>query len=530
MKRLVVVFGLSTALGCSPRASESTGIDTWAGDFELASAVDLIQLSRLRRIDGTLFIHHHAGQSSLQLSSLVEIRGDLVVESLPSSGSGLRVELPGLLQLGGGIRLSAAGDPITLSAPRLGRADFVELREGQFGLELDQLIELRGRLRVEDVDLESLRLPALRALQGDLRLRRARPVGGEMVDEMWVEAELPISLPSLVDLDGSLELRQTGTFALVAPALDALGGSLIVEAGTVRLEFEKLRVLDGSLRIEDAVFDLQTPGLVRVRGALEVVSSTFTGAPTLDRLRTLDLGQLEHIEGNLRVRDVKGLESVALSSLAAIDGSLQLSGLPALAEVDLSKLSSLPSDLRLERLAMPEVRLDALGNVEGSLVVEDLTRLELVAPLLTTIGQSLEVERSELSELRLPALSDIGRSLFLRQSTLPALTTLEHLTRIGVDLELSDGSGTRTFDLPLLERIGGGLNDQLGDLEVLRNTHLSSLVFPRLTRVLGAIEIRDNPALDPVALSSSLAGVEATTTRTCGNGGEADCRRVPPNG
>ncbi|MEL6190045.1 MAG: hypothetical protein AAFU79_35925, partial [Myxococcota bacterium] len=144
-------------------------------------------------------------------------------------------------------------------------------------------------------------------------------------------------------------------------------------------------------------------------------------------------------------------------------------------------------------------------------------------PKLTTVAQDLELSVLEAEVLDLSGLASVGRSLTLREVAMASDPDLPALRSVGVNLEIDKGSGLRQLDLPLLEQIGGGQSDSFGDLRISESSDLVGLQVPRLVRVSNAIEIRDNPRLDPDALEQSLSGVGSASRLLCGNGSGDAC-------
>ena len=510
---LVVV---ALAIGCGPVNQPLDLDDVWPGDLVFEQPAQLVQLSRVSAIAGSLIIRSTAELATLSLPGLVRVEGDVIIEKLPM-GPELRVELPNLLQLGGGVELRDLGAPVTFSAPRLGRADYIRLARGAPKLELDLLLLLRGRLQVEDVELEALTLPSLESVGGELLLRRVRtadPSGA---------AEIPVDLPRLRDIGRNLTLSGTTETRFSAPELLTLGGTLELDGAKVALQLDRLNTIDGGIRILESVFDLDAPALMEVRGRITLSEGVFEGPPRSGRRRGLFLPALERVAGSIRVSDFMGLESFEAPALRSAEGEVVFSGLPDLMRIDLGLVQRIFGDLVVELLFDTTLVALELLQIDGPMRISTMRKLNCELPRLTTVAQDLELSVLEAEVLDLSSLESVGRSLTLRQVAMASDPDLPALRSVGVNLEIDKGSGLRQLDLPLLEQVGGGQSDDFGDLLISENSDLVGLQVPRLVRVSNAIEIRDNPLLDPDALEQSLAGVGSASRLICGNGTSDAC-------
>lgn len=516
--RLLLLVPVALSAGCSPVPLDPAASDTvWPGDFELSQPTELVRLSRLRRIEGSLVLRSTASLDTLNLPQLSDVEGDLVIAGLPVLDVPVRIELPELLTLGGGIRLEGLGDPVTVSLPKLGRADFLRASGGRFAFELDGLLELRGALELADGAIEQLDLPTLEVVEGSLRLRRLRTT------DTTGEAEIPVRLPRLLRIGGGLELRGTTRMELTAPRLLSVGGGVSLDGALARLLLDGLQSLDGDLSIRESRFDFFAPTLERIAGRLEMDEGVFEGPPREDRLSSLRFPALTAVARALTVRRMQGLQGLEFPVLESVGGEVWVEQVPDLQRLDLQALPSVPADVHLEAVFDVEVRLDALTRVDGPFVIRTLRTLTLDAPRLRSVGQDLQLSVFEAEQLSLPALQTVGRSFVLQRASLPAELDLRALRTVGVDFGLEDTAGLAALSLPALERVGGGQGDSFGDLRVARNLDMAAVAVPRLVEVLGTLEFRDNPALDPERLDTSLAGVQAGRRTVCGNGAGTPC-------
>ncbi|MEL6183133.1 MAG: hypothetical protein AAFU79_00820, partial [Myxococcota bacterium] len=356
-------------LGCGPVNEPLDLNDVWAGDLVFEQPAQLVQLSRVSSVAGSLIIRTTAELATLSLPGLVRVDGDVIIEKLPMDGPELRVELPNLLQLGGGVELRDLGVPVTFSAPRLGRADYVRLARGAPKLELDLLLILRGRLQVEDAQLDALAFPSLESVGGEILFRRVRtadPSGA---------AEIPVDLPLLREVGRNLTFAGTTETRFSAPELLTLGGTLELDGAKVALQLDRLNTVDGGLRILESVFDLDAPALMEVRGRITLAEGVFEGPPRSGRRRGLFLPALERVAGSIRVMDFMGLESFEAPALSSAEGEVVFSGLPDLVLIDLGRVQRIFGDLTVELLFDLRLTAPELQQIDGPMRVSTMRKL-----------------------------------------------------------------------------------------------------------------------------------------------------------
>lgn len=485
-------------------------------DFVLDRPDQLVQLARLDVIEGSLILKTTAELDVIELPNLRRVTGNLVVEGLSQREVPLRIELSGLLEMGGGIRVGGNGMPVIVDAPRLGRIDFLRLSEGQVGVELDGLLVVRGAITVSDAEIDRLDLPAVTSIEGGLHLRRTLGTDPEGLRAIGVD------LPVLTRLGGGLEIRSVTSAELSAPALERVGGHVDVDRASVRIALDSVRTIDGDLRFRETNFDLLAPSLETLRGHLVASEGVFEGPPRADRLRSWRFPSLNVIEGSIEIDRIERLEGIEIPALGTLNGDIRVFGAPDLIRVDLRGLGRAQSDVVLEDLVDVALRMDVCERIDGPLRIRRTRKLIVELGRLRSVGQGIEIDTVELERLELGALDAVGRSFVLRRWSTTSPIELEALRQVGETLNLSDGAGWMLMDLPILERVGG---QGFGDLILARNAGLGELRFPRLVEVGGTLEVADNPDLTPTRARASFEGVRASRLIICGNGGAEPCPR-----
>ncbi|MFM2160733.1 MAG: hypothetical protein RLZZ383_245 [Pseudomonadota bacterium] len=319
-----------------------------------------------------------------------------------------------------------------------------------------QLVGIGGALRLGAVGLQTVDLPALRSVAGDLDLRGAAglaalslPALREVAGSVWADrgsALATLSLPELASVGGDVRLIDASALATLAmPRLGTVGGGLVLSGLTswaTWVDFASLRSVGGDV--------------VLTRDA-----------------------QITNVEGINQLASVGG--DVVFSELDALDG---LSG------------------------------LNDLVNVGGSLRIVDDPMLRGVDGFLRleTVGKALEIARAPqlVAVNGFGAVSRVGvegdwvyGEHRLAWTDVPALTrapTMSGLTRVGA-LEVLRADALDALDFPSLVVV----DRQLAVVQVGGLRTLNGLAAVR--RIGTDVAITGNPALPSAAVEAFLAAV-----------------------
>lgn len=202
----------------------------------------------------------------------------------------------------------------------------------------------------------------------------------------------------------------------------------------------------------------------------------YTVATSVD---ALVLRGIRHITGNLLITGVNAA-SLTLASIEQVDGVVAVTENDTLVDVTLSSLRFVGSAFGISsNTSVKSVKLPLLETIVGE----------------ETMGMALMVSGNDaLDSLVFPRLSTVEKSVVVVNN--PVLAT---------------------FELPMLETVGGGFGVQAtaitslesralssvgGDLTLQGNTALTSVSLPALTTVDGDIQMMNNPALLSVSLAS----------------------------
>ncbi|KAL4927214.1 GPI-anchored protein Ecm33 [Aspergillus undulatus] len=248
---------------------------------------------------------------------------------------------------------------------------------------------------------------------------------------------------------------------------------------------------------------------------------------------SITINGVQRIKGALTASGGANITSLAAPSLETIDDAFRLEGVTSLTSLDFPKLTSVGE---IDFQAVPI--LQSLGFTSGvtkagsvSIVNTGLTSLDGIS--LDQVGRFVVTDNTQLESvdvnelknatnlinfagnyddlaIKLPNLSS-GTNLTIRNVSsvsLPSLKKLEgqlgfwgnafsslsapNLTESG-DLVFEDNSNLRNLSLPALEKVNGGFL-------ITRNDKLSSINFPKLATVTGAIDF--SGAFDKATLPS----------------------------
>jgi hypothetical protein len=198
----------------------------------------------------------------------------------------LRVEAQGTLDAlaGRGTASTTLRHP---GAPRLATLLFGEgggawLGEGSFSLVANLALTEQG-IASEHAELVAGLLRARFALS--LALDRARPrLAGRIAAErlplpdwQWRAAE-PFAIAALAGFDAEVAVEAARIEPLGSPALEAAGGTLLLEDGVLRLEGGRARLAGGSLQARGALEPAEGDRPPRLSAAVTLSGATLTGA------------------------------------------------------------------------------------------------------------------------------------------------------------------------------------------------------------------------------------------------------------
>lgn len=358
---------------------------------------------------------------------------------------------------------------------------------------------ITGSLTIEASELESLSLPRLSEVGGDVIIRDngklsridlplLRIVGGG-VFVLNVPKLEQVNLPELAvagdhvvfgrhrDLDAALSPDSPGSAlaAVELPALKAVGGAVVFRNNPKLERF----ALPSIVRVGDGLLIERNHDLTR-----------FVLAPTAQIFRTIriddndaleDLGGLRDLvtaHGDLVLRDLEELKDLAaLANLRKVKGNLQI------------------AHNRLNTLELP-----ALESVGATFEVLDQVNIpKLDFPVLNSVGDRFEIHgNNSLGQVRLTALATVGGNLDISANFDLEQLALPALGRLGGDLGFVDNANLKVLSAPQLAEIQD-------NLVVKANAQLTGFEFPALTKVHGYVTIQDNPALE------SLDGLSKVT-------------------
>lgn len=350
-----------------------------------------------------------------------------------------------------------------------------------------------GSLLVRAGAGQNVYLPALEAIGGDL-----------VVEE---DAELTgLALPALVMVGGSVVIKPRPQLRSVGlPRLEVVGGDVSVGQ-------EESLDAEPPPGVVSALAELGFPALrnvggsILVRGHGQLVHLDLFALQEALGLELARNGALTKIElgpktrlGWLKIAENAAL--VGLAELASVErvGPIQVLRNPKLAELALPALAVAGGLLVSDNHALTRVTLPALTQLEGALVIERHNALaELQLPrLLGVQGNILIGKNPALTTVALPALISAGGNLDLTSNFALANAEFPALTRIVGDLGLVSTGALVRFSASSLTKIEG-------DLVVQDGLALAGVHLPALVEVGGYVTVAQNPVLASVANWSAL--------------------------
>lgn len=387
---------------------------------------------------------------------------------------------------------------------------------------LSALEYVSGNLEIGDTASREVALPALQVIGGDLNVRGAPAAlrldhlgsiaGGIALDP---QAAFRLALPSLVSIGGDLASTLSPVTAIDLPALEQLGGSV---------------VLDGMLTL----VEVSMPRLEKTRG-----SFFLAGLPVLS---TLEIAKLVLVGGTFYVSDAPALRALALPALNQVAGAdfvIQVTGIEQLdftALQDSSTCLILAANSQLRSVSLPvliymlclsiydspplaSVVAPRIAQLEGLFISGGGQALTLDFTALSRVRAFVRLSRASLGDLsglraltetdeliidhvdQLPdlrGLSALQNLSSLQITSSPAMTSLaglENVTRLATRLELIDNGALRSL---------AGLQNitSIGTAGFDSNPSLTGLEFPRLTSIDGFLGIGHMASL------TSLSGLD----------------------
>ena len=336
-----------------------------------ANGAGRLYAPRLVEVGGHLDLSH--GTWSVEFAALERLNGDLRV----SDATLTRVELPALGEIGGSVRMkrAALATDVTIawSALRAVTGDLLVQGGGPMTIDAPRLLEIGGDLVFEDL-AASLSMAGLRDIGGDLRftgvtltgldLSTLRSVGDDLVFEDALGEPLEsLSLPALQAVPG--DLRATGLATLGELRLAALvtvGGDLIIldDPLLASLELKKLATVGRDLVLASVgeLSGFAPDALARVGRDLQIA-----------RIAVFDarFGKLADVGRDVVLSDVT-TTNFGLGALAKIGRDFAMDGITGSIEFD-------------------EIRFENLRTIGGSVTVRANPSIEKwVAGALISVG------------------------------------------------------------------------------------------------------------------------------------------------
>lgn len=238
--------------------------------------------------------------------------------------------------------------------------------------------------------------------------------------------------------------------------------------------------------------------------------------------QVLNLGQVQHIQGDLVIENSASLFRVEANGLKLITGKFRMDRLNVLALVQMPNLASVDA---IEWLVLPLLTMATIQSLKEvkSLLVSD-TSLSHITNLAAPKMLNVDVNNNRYMELCSLEVEEISNRLHLAANALNFRANLDRLKSAHnvtvsevLSLEmalLADVQGTlsivandfQSFSLPALQRVGGtfriaenqhlqkasvdALKDVEGGLLIVNNTGLTTIdFFPNLTAIGGALEL-----------------------------------------
>jgi hypothetical protein len=330
------------------------------------------------------------------------------------------------------------------------------------------------------------------------RFARARVITGHLA----ISAPFAVELPALELVGGSVVIAD-GATQVRLPALTAVSRDVLVRGATLTaVALPALAIIGDRLRVLDAraLAPVALPALTRVGGDVVLARVPSVSAPRLASIgRNLELGM------------IRGL--VAMPALRDVDRHLVIHSRSG--RFDLSALQRV-EDLRIEReLGLDAITLPSLRLIRGSLIVSSPTLRRLSLPAVERVfdrvavgGQAEPIHGlvyrygwpshvKKLAVLELPGLVDVGVSMTVANAPQLTALVLPRLATVKGTLRLQDLPRLRTVDLHGLTAVpSSGFG-----LDVVK-TGLDALRLPELQTADGIIHIGGNPRLAAIDLGA----------------------------
>jgi hypothetical protein len=322
-------------------------------------------------------------------------------------------------------------------------------------------------------------------------------------------------LSCLCEVEGSLILEGTGLQSLVLPSLSAIGGDLRVATNPSleALALPELTQISGGLYLENntSLHTIELSVFAELGGDFEVINDGARG--------DLEPRTLVSIGGHLTVADNPGLTRLSLTRVREVLGSWQVSENATLVEIDqLNTIEQIGGDLIVQ--ANPALQgLDGFRNlvsVGGAMIVDDNDAITILNGFnwLVEAPGGLEITGNEaLIDVKgfhvLQTLAGSGLWI-LDNPSLEEFTALDVLLEIPGDLELRGNGIERLGGLSKLEHIGGNLilddNRRLNAINALK----------QLRTVDGDLLFKHNPAMVALELRVDVVGGEIDIAENVG--------------
>ncbi len=292
---------------------------TLRGDLVVESDADLAGFcASFERIDGALLVRGTDVGSLAALDCLVEVTGDLLIESNPKLEA---LYLPSLTAVRGALHVNANGSLRDLSLGGLtdvGGDLALDLNEGLAGGALPALTHVGGEVSVYQ-NAAFLPVPG----GGELDLSALVAVDRNLFIRLN-NSLTRVDLSSLTDVGGMLKLTGNAILTtLVAPVLEETTGLWIsYNAALQTFSLPALHSTGGVTLIRPGLAVLDLPSLEWVHATIEVTDTVA--------LTTLTMPALTAIDGGLWVHDNPGVSALAFPALGSIVGALQVVRNPAL--------------------------------------------------------------------------------------------------------------------------------------------------------------------------------------------------------
>lgn len=256
----------------------------------------------------------------------------------------------------------------------------------------------------------------------------------------------------------------------------------------------------------------------------KTVKGDVTFDPDEDISGAIDISGPEEIEGDLIIKENKGIQSLSSSTIEKIGGKFQLQEMEQLASINFNALEEVSE--------IEWITLTALESVKfGTDGVTTVKKVKLSDTSLSSL-EGLNMKKVGIFSI------DNNQGLTTWETRLTEITEKLVVADNSADLEVSfpklkgagdiDVRGVKGLDMPLLEKITGSflLTDnnvmeafiapnltKTGESVSLRNNDgLSNVSFPVLTRTGGALTLHNNQKLVKIDGFPKLEKVDGSVT------------------